>query len=128
MVLDDGEQLALQRGRQEPDLVEEHRAAVRGLHETVLGGGSVREGPALVAEEFGLEQGLRDGGAVDLDEGSGAPRPRSVDAPGEESFARAGLAQDENRWGPARARLAGQEPGHLSPNRVDPGAPALKLV
>ena len=126
MVLDDREQLALERRRQEPDLVEEHRAAVRGLDETDLGVARVGEGAALVAEKLRLEQGLGNGGAVHLHERTGATRPGSVDAPGEESLARPGLAQDQDCRRSAGPLLAGQEPGHLSPDRFDAGASAWK--
>jgi hypothetical protein len=49
-VLEDGEQLALERSGQESDLVEEQRAAVRRLEKAWFGVTSVSEGPALVAE------------------------------------------------------------------------------
>src|SRR5262245_2991396 len=99
---------------------------MRGLDEPGLGAARVGEGPALVAEELGLEQGLGNGGAVDVDERAGAPRPSLVDRPGEQALARPGFAQDQD-WGqPARAFLTGQEAGHLSPDRLDPRALALE--
>src|SRR5262249_56143255 len=82
--VENGEQLTVEVDGQEPDLVEEHRAAVRRLDETGLGVPSVREGAPLVAEELRLEQRPGNGRAVDVDEETGATRPRSVDGPGEE--------------------------------------------
>ena len=129
MVLEDGQQLALERRRQEPDLVEEHRAAVRGLDEPGLGDARVREGAALVTEELGLEQRLGNRGAVDVDERARATGPGLVDGPGQESLARAGLAEDEDRAAAAGAPVwRARSRADLSADRLDPRAPALKGV
>jgi hypothetical protein len=64
----EAQELALQIERQVADLVEKERAALGALD---LAGGlpiGAGEGAALVAEELGLEQGRRDGGAVDRHE------------------------------------------------------------
>src|SRR2546426_3650979 len=56
-----------------------------------------REGPFFMAEELGLEQPLRDRGAVDLDERLSAPYRCRVDGTGDEVFAHTALAPDQNR-------------------------------
>jgi hypothetical protein len=55
-----------------------------------------REGAALVAEEFALDERRRDGRAIHLDEGPRAPRARSVDSARDELFPRPRLAQHEH--------------------------------
>ena len=85
-----------------------------GLKEAGLGVAGIGEGSALVAEELGFEEGLRDGGAVHLDEGAVGAR-RLVEGAGEEALAGPGLAQDQD-WGQStRSRLAGDELRDLGP-------------
>jgi hypothetical protein len=54
----------------------------------------VGEGAAFEAEELGFEEGVRDGGAVEVDEGAGGAGAGAVEEAGEEALAGAGLAQD----------------------------------
>jgi hypothetical protein len=49
-VFEDGEELGLQGGGQQADLVEEEGAALGGLEEAGLGVAGIGEGAALVAE------------------------------------------------------------------------------
>ena len=63
-VLDRGEELGLERFREQPDLVQEERALVSRLEEPGLGLTGVREGAALEAEELGLEERFGDRRAV----------------------------------------------------------------
>ena len=56
LLLEEAEQLGLERGRHLADLVEEDRAAVGLLEEAPLLLLGVGEGAALVAEELALEQ------------------------------------------------------------------------
>jgi len=100
------QELGLERLGQEPDLVEEDRAAVRGLEEARLGAPRVGEGAALVAEHLGFEQGLGDRRAVDVHEGPIRARPGPMDHPGEQPLARAGLALDQDRRQAAHVVLA----------------------
>ena len=67
-VLDQPQQLCLQRQRHVADLIEEQRALARplGIAEMALLG--AREGALLVAEDLALEKLRRDRGAVDRDE------------------------------------------------------------
>jgi hypothetical protein len=91
------QQAGLEFGRHVADLVEEQGAAL-GLLETApahgLGAG---ESPALVAEEFGLEQVAGDRRGVDGDEGRIPPRAVPMQRPGHQLLAGAGLAVDEHR-------------------------------
>ena len=64
-LLDEAQDLALERQRQVADLVEEERAVVGHLGLADLAPAGPGEGPLLVAEQLVLEQGLRDGRAVD---------------------------------------------------------------
>ena len=56
--------------------------------------------PFLVAEKFGLQQFLGDGGAVDRDELLVLAGAGVVDRPGELLFAGAALAEEQNRHVP----------------------------
>lgn len=68
------------------------------------------EGPGHVAEDFRLEQLLRDGRAVDADEGAVGPVARHVDCAGRQFFAGSGRAEDEDRrFGPRVAQQVGLE-------------------
>ena len=62
------QQLGLRRLRQLRDLVEKQRAAVRRLEPAVAAGGGVGERAALVTEQLGFDQGVRERGAVDRHE------------------------------------------------------------
>ena len=124
-VLEHGEELALQGGGQEADLVEEQRAAMGGLEEAGLGLARIREGAALIAEQLGLEQGLGDGGTVDGDEGAVAARAGLMNRPRQEPLAGPGLAEDQDRRKATRAGLTGEQLSDLGPERDDPWALAL---
>ena len=60
LLLDRAQQLHLHLQRQVGDLVEEERAAVRGLEEAVAVGERAGEGAFAVAEELGLHQRSRE--------------------------------------------------------------------
>ena len=83
-LLEDAEDLRLEGRRHVPDLVEEERAAVRELHEPLLGPLRVRERALLIAEELAFEEVLGERAAVHLDEGALAPRAPVVDLAREE--------------------------------------------
>src|SRR6185369_7876459 len=91
LLLDHLEKLALQRRRDVTDLVEEQGAAVGRLEQAGAGGLGVGEGALLVAEELGLDERLRQRGAVHFDEGAVAPAPGGVEGAGDVSLAAAGL-------------------------------------
>src|SRR5690606_24117787 len=95
-LLERAEHLRLRVEAHVPDLVEEERPAVGLLElpDPLLRGAG--EAPLLVAEQLGLDELARDGGAVDLDDGAGAAGALVVDPAGDELLARAGLAGDEH--------------------------------
>ena len=97
LLLQHPQQLDLHRRRGLADLVEEEGAAV-GLDELALAAAvGAGEGPLLVTEELRLEQGLGQGGAVDLDEGLVASRAVAVQGLGDQLLAGARLPGDEHR-------------------------------
>jgi hypothetical protein len=123
-VLEDLEQLGLEAGREHADLVEEEHAAMGELEEAGLGLAGIGERPALVAEQLGLEQGLGDRGAVDVDEGAAGAGAGAVQGAGEEALAGAGLAAEEDRRRPRGGRGARQDLFQLLPEPPDAGAVA----
>src|SRR5262249_29709134 len=78
-------------------LVEEERAAVRRPEDTVVIRHGARERAAAVAEELAVEQGLRQTGTVDGDEGMLRERAALVDGAGNELLAGAALAAHQHR-------------------------------
>ena len=129
-LLDDPEQLGLEGGVHLPDLVEEEGAPVRELEAPELARRGAGEGAALVAEHLRLEQPLGDAGAVDRDEGSGGPRALLVDRLGDELFARAALATDQDGdLGVDGVSQGAQHRAHLRGARDDARrAPRLVVV
>ena len=102
-LVDDLEELGLERVGQERDLVEEDRAAARGLKEAGLRLARVGEGAALEAEQLRFEQSLRDRRAVHVDERALA-RPGAVDHARHQRLSGSGLALQQDRGEPARRR------------------------
>jgi hypothetical protein len=96
-VLERREELGLERLREEADLVEEERAAVRELEASRLRVLRVGEGAPLDAEQLGLEQGLGDRRAVDVDEGLARAGARPVQDTDQQALAGAGLPLDQDR-------------------------------
>jgi hypothetical protein len=118
-VLDGGEELGLGGLREERDLVEEEHAAVGGLEEATLGAAGIGEGALLEAEELGLEEGLRDGGAVDVDEGGAAAGAVAMEQAGDQALAGAGLALEEDRREALPGALPVEQPAQLVPDHLD---------
>jgi hypothetical protein len=73
--LDSGEYLALQRQQERIDLIQERGAVGGRFEEARLGTLGIGESVSLVAKEFRLQQRLRDGGTVHIDEGPRGARP-----------------------------------------------------
>src|SRR6478735_6952020 len=96
-LLQEAQQLRLQRRRQVADLVEEQRPAIRGLDlaERLLRGAGERA--LLVSEELAFEQRFRNRRAVDRDEALGAPRRQVVQRAREQLLARPRFAEDQYR-------------------------------
>ena len=86
------------------DLVEEQGAAIRLLEAPASSRVSTREGPALVAEELGLDELVGDGRAVDLDERLRSPRGHRVDGTRHQLLAAAVLAVDQHATARRRRR------------------------
>jgi hypothetical protein len=97
VVLQEAQQLHLQRGGQLADLVEEERAAVRRLDAAAPLGVGARERALLVAEQLALEQRLGDRPAVDRHERPLRAQPQPVDRVGGELLAGAALAEHQHR-------------------------------
>src|SRR5262249_22145533 len=95
-VLQHMQELGLQPQGQFGDLIEVDRPFVRILELPGLTSMGAREGAFLVAEELGLEQPLRDRGAVDLDEGPVTAHRCRVDSTCDEVLAHAAFAANEN--------------------------------
>ena len=88
-------------------LVEQQRAALGVLYESVLVGVRARESALRVAEQLRLDQFFGERGAVDLDEGLLVAERVVVDGVGDEFLARARLADDEDVCVRLRDRLDG---------------------
>ena len=81
------------------------------------------EGSGHVAEDFGLEQFLRDGRAVDADEGAVGPVACHVDRAGSQFLAGSGRAEDEDgRFRPRvvqQVRLEYRDGGAVAEDGID---------
>ena len=97
-LLQHAQQTRLQLGGHVADFVQKQRAAVRHLD---LAGGATPFGTGerafFVAKEFGLDQGFRNGGAVDRHKGPPCPCRVVVDGLRQDVFAGAGFTQDHDR-------------------------------
>src|SRR4029453_5908294 len=85
-ILEHVQELGLQRQRQLCYLVQVDRAPLGVLELPGLPAMRSSEGALLMAEELGLEQAMRNRGAVDLDERALAAGRVRVDGPGDEVF------------------------------------------
>ncbi len=91
------QQLRLERRAHRADLVEEDRAAIGQRELAALAGRRAGERAAHVPEELRLEQGLRNRGAVHLDERHLALRAVIVDRARDHLLAGSGFPRDEDR-------------------------------
>jgi hypothetical protein len=94
--LDGAQQAGLDGRGDAAELVEEEGSAVGADEGSGAGGARTGEGALHVPEELALEEGLREGAAVDGDEGLVAPRGEVVDGAGGELLAGSGLAFEEH--------------------------------
>jgi hypothetical protein len=118
-VLDDLEELGLQRLGQERHLVEEDRPVMGGLEEAMLGAPGVGEGALLEAEKVGFQERLGVGRAVQLHESAGRGQDRLVEEAGDQALARSRLALDEDGGDPAAALVPPGEAAELGAHRLD---------
>ncbi len=106
LLLQDPQQLHLRALRQVANLVEEQAAAVGQLEPAAMLPVGAGERAALVAEQFGFEEGLGQRGNVHGHERALGSRAGVVDRAGHQLLARAALAPNQDR-GPARGRARG---------------------
>jgi len=95
--LQHAQQLGLHAQRALANLVEQHRAPVRGLEQPRLHRARVRERALLVSEQLALEEVLGDRGAVERHERPVLARRPRVQGLRDELLADARLARDEQR-------------------------------
>ena len=95
-VLNRREHFGLERERQGVDFVEKERAACRGLKQARLAPPRVRKGTGFKAKELCFEQGLRDGGTVDVNIGPLGARATVMHHPCDQPFPRARLALEQH--------------------------------
>jgi hypothetical protein len=96
-LLQDTQQLRLQRRAHGADLVEEDGAAVSERELAFLGRRGARERAANVAEELRFEERFGNGGAIDPDQRHIALRAAIVNRARDQLLAGAGLAGDQHR-------------------------------
>ena len=96
-VLDHAQDFLLHRHRHLADFVEKQRAAVRRLEPPRPPPRRAGERPRLVAEEFALQHGRREGRAVQLDEWPAPTRGQEVNALGSEFLAGTAFADEQDR-------------------------------
>src|ERR1700722_5493839 len=87
------------------DFAEEERATLSEPEAADAAFGRAGEGAAFVAEDFAFHQGFGNRGAVDGDERTRGARRKFVNAAGDDFFAGAGFAGDENGCGTRRGHL-----------------------
>jgi hypothetical protein len=109
-LLEHAQELGLHDHGHVADFVEEEGAVVGLLELADVAGGRAGERAFLVAEEFGLDQLARDGGAVERDERPGVARASLMKRAGDELLASAGIAEN------ADAGFAGGDTIDLSHN------------
>ena len=128
VLLDDLEELGLDREVHVANLVQEQRAAVCDLQEPRLGGDRPRERPLLVAEELGVHQLAGEARTVEIHERAVRPGSVTVEPRGEHALPRPGLALDQHRaLGAERLpRRLGQTPNRaaLADEGLGRGRPA----
>src|SRR3984957_13386424 len=96
LLLDEPQKLGLQRGSEIGNLVEKDGAAVGSFETSGLFLDRTGESPAHVAEEFTFEQMFGERSAIDDDEGTVGAAAPAVDFAGEDVFAGAAFAGEEN--------------------------------
>ena len=119
LILEDLQELGLDALRQEAHFIQQQGAAMRRLEQAGFGLTRVGEGSALEAEELGLEEGLGNRGAVDLDERPRCAGAGPVKGASQEPLARAGLPQDQERRKPAPLDPVREQPPHRIPDGLD---------
>src|SRR5206468_879859 len=104
-LLENAQQLRLERGGQVAHLVEQHGPAAGDLEESWLGLVGAGERSFLVPEELAREEGLGETSAVQAQERLARPPRAPVNALGEDLLAHAGLTEEEHVDLPLRDSL-----------------------
>src|SRR5713101_155162 len=122
LLFEDAQDFGLRAEAHVADFVEEERAAVGLLElaDLVLEGAG--EAALDVAEQFGLDELFRDGGAIDFHEGAFVAQAGRVQRARHQLLARAALAIDED------AAVGGSGDGDLLAQRLHGHAVAVNLV
>jgi len=133
-VLQEPQQRDLSLGREGIDLVEEERPAVRLRDDAVACVLGIGKRAGAVAEQLGLDQAIRNGAAVDGDEGTTPAGTSRPDGARHQFLARAGLPLDEHRGVAPRDLLdlthhrAGAFGSADRQGRFDSRAPTVALI
>ena len=122
--LEHAQQLGLEPRSHLPDLVEEQRAAVGQLEQSLAELLGVGERALLVAVQLALEQLLGDRAAVELDERSAGARAVTVEVARHQLLAGAGLAEDQHGRRAALAALSSRWSARLSAR----ASPMMRLL
>ncbi len=96
VVFEDAEELGLKGEGEGGDLVEEEGAVVGELDLAGAGLGGAGEGAFFATEEFRLDEVFGEGGAVEADVGLGGAAAEGDESAGDELFAGAAFATDED--------------------------------
>ncbi len=123
MILENAQELGLEIEGDLADFVEEDGAFVGEFEAADLFADGAGEGAFFVAEELAFEEAGGDGGAIHFDEGIGGAATEAVNGAGDEFFAGAGFAEEED-GGVAGSDFAdalhdGHEGGALSDDFVE---------
>ena len=97
MVLKGPQEPHLRLKRKLPEFVKKQRAAVGQLKFAPHSAMRPGEGPFLVPEQRAVHERLRDGPAIDLDEGLAHALRSGLDRVGDKLLARAGFPEDQHR-------------------------------
>ena len=96
-LLQHAQELGLDMGRHLADLIEQNGTPVSQLETPLALGQRAGESALFVAEELALDEILRDGRAVDLDERPVGPGALAIDGPRHQLLAGAAFTLDEHR-------------------------------
>ena len=125
-LLQRAQQLGLHGQRQLANLVQKDGAAVGLLKPARTGCTGAGECAFFIAKQFGLKQRIRNGRAVDLDEGPVAPPAGQVHGAREQLLARARLAQQQQQHGGLGLRHALQLAQRLQQRRQTANEPVAR--
>ena len=101
-LLEDTQQLGLERGAAFTNLIEEQGAAIRQLKTSFTLTHRPGKGAFLMAEQFAFQQGVRQRRAVKFDEGGASPWRMVMDGVGDQLFPGAAFAAYQHGGVPAR--------------------------